>query len=88
MTEFKMKQSVKMVLHNLELLERILQYLSKSKQTLVSASLTAKAFSEPAFNVLWYEMSSIWPLFRILPAFERAWNGKYVSLYLKLLVII
>jgi hypothetical protein len=75
------------VLHNPEVLERILQYLSGSKQTLVSASLTAKAFSEPAFNVLWYEIDTIWPLFHIIPTFKRTVNGKYVSLHLMLLVV-
>jgi len=75
-------QSVRIVLHNLELLEGILQYLSGCKKSLVSASLTAKAFSEPAFNVLWYEIESIGPLFRILPTFERGTNGKYVSRHL------
>jgi hypothetical protein len=84
-TDFETTQNVKsaaMVLQNPELLETILKYLSECKQTLISASLTAKSFSEPAFNVLWYEMHSIWPLFCILPTFERAMNGKYVSLYL------
>ena len=72
---------IMMVLHNPELLERILQYLSGCKTSLMSASLTAKAFSEPALNVLWYELYSLWPLFRILPTFERGTDGKYVSLY-------
>ena len=80
-------QSVRMVLHNLELLERILQYLNGCKKTLISASLTAKAFSEPAFNVLWYEMPSVWPLFLILPTFEKGTNGKYVSHCLMLLML-
>ena len=73
------KQCARAVLYNLELLESILQYHSGCKKTLFSASLTAKAFSEPAFNVLWYRMTSIWPLFRVLPTFERDTNGKYVS---------
>ena len=58
-----------MVLHNPELLERILQYLSEYQTTLVSASLAAKTFSKPALNVLWNEMHSLWPLFRIIPIF-------------------
>jgi hypothetical protein len=75
-------ESVRMVLHNPELLERILEYLSGCKTTLVSASLTAMAFSEPAFNVLWYEIYSLWPLFRIIPTFERGPDKRYVSLLL------
>lgn len=82
--DFEGSQSIRMVLQNLELLERILQYLSGRKRTLVSASLTAKIFSEPAFNLLWYKMKSIWPLFHVLPTFERGANGKYVSLSLML----
>ena len=83
--DFEGRQSRVMVLHNPELLEQILQYLSEYQTTLVSASLTAKAFSVPAFNVLWYEMHSLWPLFRILPTFERGTDGKYVGLYCVLL---
>ena len=77
---------VRSVLHNLELLERILQYLSGFKNSLISASLTAKSFSEPTFNVLWYEMPSIWPLFCILPTFEKGMNGKYVGLFFYILL--
>jgi len=80
-------QSTKMVLHNLELLERIFQYLSGFKKSLVSASLTTKTFSEPAFNVLWYEIESILPLCRVLPTFEKRMDGKYVSVHLMLRVV-
>jgi len=38
--------------------------------TLFNAALTCRAFSEPALDVLWYYMTSLKPLFKLLSNFQ------------------
>ena len=69
-----------LVFGNPDLLELIFENLSSSsKRFLFWAAMTSRATTEPAFNILWREMTSIWPLFRILPMLLKDDNGNYVS---------
>jgi len=43
----------------------------KTRQSLLWAALTSKAFLEPAMNVLWREMETITPLYLVLPALRK-----------------
>ena len=42
----------------------------KSKKALYNAALTCTSFLEPALDALWYDMSCIKPLFKLLSNFE------------------
>jgi len=66
-----------LVLRNRDLLDIIFEFLQYVKpRELLWASLTSKAFLEPALNILWRRMIDIWPLFRLLPTFNK---DTYVS---------
>jgi len=43
----------------------------RTRQSLLWAALTSRAFLEPAMNVLWHEMDSILPLYLVLPALRK-----------------
>ena len=61
-----------LVLHNRDLLDTIFEFFEcNERQELLWASLTSKAFLEPALNALWREMSSVFPIFRLLPTFNK-----------------
>ena len=47
----------------------------RTRQSLLWAALTSKAFLEPAMNALWYEMDSILPLYLVLPALRKELQG-------------
>jgi len=68
-----------LVFGNPDLLELIFENLSQSKLFLLWAAMTSRSTTEPAFNILWREMASLWPLFRILPILLKDNNGNYVS---------
>lgn len=54
-----------------------------SKQNLLWAGLTCKAFLEPALDRLWRSFDSLFPLLRILPSFKQS-DGTYVSFFFRL----
>ena len=73
-----------LVLKNPDLLQIIFEYFDlcnldcimasdqrKTRQSLLWAALTSRAFLEPAMNVLWHEMESILPLYFVLPALRK-----------------
>ena len=69
-----------LVFGNSDLLELIFENLSSSsKRFLFWAAMTSRTTAEPAFNILWREMTSLWPLFRILPTLVKDEKGNYVS---------
>ena len=68
-----------LVFGNPDLLELIFENLSQSKMFLLWAAMTSRSKTEPAFNILWREIASLWPLFRILPMLLKDDNGNYVS---------
>ena len=71
-----------LVFGNSDLLELIFENLSSSsKRFLFRAAMISRTTAEPAFNVLWREMTSLWPLFRILPTLVKDEKGNYVSSY-------
>jgi len=66
-----------LVLRNRDLLDSIFDFFEPhEQQALLWASLTSKAFLEPALNILWREMTEPWPLFRLLPTYNK---DAYVS---------
>jgi hypothetical protein len=54
-----------------------------SKQNLLWAALTCKAFLEPALDRLWRTLDSLFPLLKILPSFTQS-DGTYVSFLFQL----
>jgi len=61
-----------LVLRNRDLLDIVFDFFkSCERRELLWASLTSKAFLEPALNRLWRRMIDIWPLFRLLPTFNK-----------------
>jgi len=51
-----------------------------SRRFLLYASLTCRAFFEPAMDVMWRELNSIMPILRIIPSLERDGGDNYVRL--------
>ena len=75
---------------NPDILDEICEYLHEqdgsselalsSKQNLLWAGLTCKAFLEPAMDRLWSSLDSLFPLLKILPSFTQS-DGTYVSFF-------
>lgn len=76
---------------NPDILDEICEYLHDeqdgpseltptSKQNLLWAGLTCKAFLEPALDRLWSSLDSLFPLLKILPSFIQS-DGTYVSFF-------
>lgn len=78
---------------NPDILDEICEYLHDeqdgltSKQNLLWAGLTCKAFLEPALDRLWSSLDSLFPLLKILPSFVQS-DGTYVSFFPGLLHLI
>lgn len=58
-------------------LEIDVEQVSEARQNLAWLALTCKAFLEPALDRLWRSLDTLYPLFKILPAFTRA-DGTHV----------
>ena len=66
-----------LVLGNCDLLDIIFDFFfSYQQQELLAASLTCKAFLEPALDALWNEVEDIMPLCCLVPSFDK---DTYVS---------
>jgi hypothetical protein len=76
---------------NPDILDEICEYLrdeqdgsseltKPSKQNLLWAGLTCKAFLEPALDRLWRSLESLFPLLKILPSFTLS-DETYVSVF-------
>jgi len=51
---------------------------ASTRRDLLSASLTSRAFFEPAMNVLWRFMDTLLPIFYLFPTLARDENGERV----------
>jgi len=58
-------------------LEEDPEYIQECRQNLSWLALTCKAFLEPALDRLWRSLDTLYPLFKILPAFIKT-DGTHV----------
>jgi len=53
----------------------------QTRKFLLSASLTCRAFFEPAMDAMWRYLDSLLPILRVIPTLKRGGNGHYVRLH-------